>query len=133
MYKKALSLLLAAALALAAAQPALANAPPDDAAPAGDTLGGAFTTPESFEATSLPEGLLLDGSGRSGFSFFGISLFRLPSQAREDSVTLSLYINGALTTKTLSWRDALAGILNAEVGGFYGHYSDEAVLNAWTA
>ena len=126
MYRKAVSLLLAAALALAAAQPALANAPPEGAAE-GDTLGGAFTTPESFESTSLPEGLLLDGSGRGGFSLFGISLFRLPSQVKEDSVTLQLYINGTLTQKTLSWRDALAGIPSAEVAGLYGHYSDEAV------
>lgn len=128
MNKQFLSALLALAMAAAMAVPALANGSPD--LPAGDTLGGVTTTPDRFADTSLPKGLALDAGSGSG-----PSAHALPDAVRDSSVTLRLYMNGSgsLTTQTMSWRDALAGILSGESGGLYGRFDDNAVLQAWAA
>lgn len=134
MKKRICSVLLAVALAAGLAQPVFANG--DPTLVESDTIGGAFTTPQTFADTPLTESKAWeDDTPALQSPFPGIRFFALPPAAGQNTVTLQLYMNGSstLTTQTMSWRDALAGILNAEVGGFYGKYSNAYTLQAWTA
>ena len=132
LWKRILSLAAAFSLCAACAPAALANA--DPGAPQGDTLAGAVTEPEDFADTSLQQALVLEAGD-------GISMASLPENAAEPNVQLNLWIcrgnNANRTYQTgvqMSWREALAGIVNAEVGGFYTAISDKnAVKQAWKA
>ena len=123
LWKRILSLAAAFSLCAACAPAALANA--DPSAPQGDTLAGAVTEPEDFADTSLQQALVLEAGD-------GISMASLPENAAEPNVQLNLWIcqgnNANRTYQTgvqMSWREALAGIVNAEVGGFYTAISDK--------
>lgn len=122
------------ALLLACAPAALANADPE--APTGDTLAGAFTEPQTFAEPSLESALSLEMGGEDS-----AAVRSLPENISSANVTLNLWVcrgNNANRTYqtgvTMSWRKALAGILNAEVGGFYSAgVGKSAVKEAWKA
>lgn len=123
---------VALAVALACAPAAFANEDPE--AVSGDTLAGAFTEPETFADTPLEEALSLEMGSEAAVQ-------SLPGNIADATVRLNLWVcRGSNSNRTyqtgvsLSWRDALAGILNAEVGGFYSAgVSQDAVKEAWIA
>ena len=131
-FKRALAAAAALAVALACAPVAFANEDPDAAA--GDTLAGAFTEPEVFADTPLEAALSLEAGSEAAVQ-------ALPGNIGDANVTLNLWVcSGSNTNRTyktgvtLSWREALAGILNAEVGGFYSSgVPQSAVKEAWKA